>query len=140
MYTDSTASSAVLITNVVEQVLRNIAKILYSYDKLHEYEKSGCTIEQLRDELVALRESTQKLSSFMLKMFKENPSKIKGVSTLSNIFKITYLPTLKIHLLYLSQLKKSDDNLLRIQSRLAITYLNVDECIDNLRIIQAYLK
>lgn len=125
---------------LVEQILRNISKIIDSYEKLHIYETEGCTLDQMRKELVSLKDSTEKLSPLMLKLFRENPTQVKGVSTLSGIFKITYLPTLKIHLLYLSQLKKSPDDLLRIQSRLAITYLNVDGCVDNLRIIHAYLK
>lgn len=125
---------------MIEQILRHVARILDSYERLHEYEKMGCTVEQVKKELNSLKDSTEKLSPLMLKLFKENPSQIKGVATLSNIFKITYLPTLKIHLMYLSQVKKSTSDLLKIQSRLAITYLNVDGCIDNLRIIQAYLK
>lgn len=125
---------------IVEQILYNINKILDSYDKLHEYETIGCTTEQIQKELIALKEATIKLSSLMIRLFKENPTQIKGLSTLSSIFKITYLPTLKIHLLYLSQIKKLNNDLPQIQSRLAITYLNVDGCIDNLRIIRAYLK
>ncbi|MDE1766865.1 MAG: hypothetical protein KGI27_11435 [Thaumarchaeota archaeon] len=125
---------------LVEQVLHDINKIFDSYDKLHEYERTGCTTEQIKKELVMLKESTEKLSPLMTRLFKENPSQIKGISTLSSIFKITYLPTLKIHLLYISQIKESKTDLLKIQSRLAITYLNVDGCIDSLRIIHAYLK
>jgi hypothetical protein len=125
---------------IIEQVLDNINKIFGSYDKLHEFETVGCTTEQMKKELVTLKEATEKLSTAMIRLFKENPTQIKGLSTLSGIFKITYLPTLKIHLLYLSQIQESNNRLLKIQSRLAITYLNVDGCIDNLRIIYAYLK
>jgi hypothetical protein len=130
----------ILAKAIIEQILDNISKIFYSYDKLHEFETVGCTIEQMKKELITLKEATEKLSSGMIKLFKENPTQIKGLSTLSSIFKITYLPTLKIHLLYLSQIRESNNHLLKIQSRLAITYLNVDGCIDNLRIIHAYLK
>lgn len=115
-------------------------KIFDSYEILHKFEETGCTIEQIKKELVTIKESTENLSLNMAKLIKENPSQIKGMPTLSSIFKITYLPTLKIHLLYLSQIHESDIDLLKIQSRLAITYLNVDGCIDNLRIIHAYLK
>ncbi len=117
-----------------------MGKIFDSYDKLHEFETTGCTTEQIKEELIGIKESTEKLSVSMTRLFKENPSQIKGIPTLSGIFKVTYLPTLKIHLLYLSQIRESDTDLLKIQSRLAITYLNVDGCIDNLRIIHAYLK
>lgn len=130
----------ILIKYVTEEILLNINRILNSYEKLHEYEIKGCTIEEIKKELQLLKNTTEKLYPLMMKLFKENQSKIKGISTLASIFKVTFLPLLKIHLLYLSQINESDTNLLSIQSRLAITYLNIDGSIDNLRIIHSYLK
>ena len=75
----------------------------------------------------------------MIKL-QNNKTAILGLDTLIKIFKITYLPTLRIHLLYLKERKESDPELLKIQARLALTYLNVDGCVDNLRIIHSYLK
>jgi len=111
-----------------------------SYEKLHSFEKHGCTSEQIKKELHAMENSTEELVVLMTRLQKENLGKIQGMSTIESIFKVTYLPTLKIHLIYLEQIGESNISLLKIQSRLAITYLNVDGCIDNLRIIHAYLK
>lgn len=130
----------ILIKYVTEEILSNINRILNSYEKLHEYEVNGCTSEEIKKELQLLKSTTENLYPLMMKLFKENQSKIKGVSTLASIFKVTFLPLLKIHLLYLSQINESNPNLLKIQSRLAITYLNIDGSIDNLRIIHSYLK
>ncbi|MGI0026858.1 MAG: hypothetical protein ACREAD_03350 [Nitrosopumilaceae archaeon] len=129
-----------MIKNITEEILSNINKIVNSYEKLHEYEIKGCTSVEIKKELQLLKNTTEKLYPLMMQLFKENQSKIKGISTLASIFKVTFLPLLKIHLLYLSQINESDTNLLKIQSRLAITYLNIDGSIDNLRIIHSYLK
>lgn len=125
---------------IVEKILFDLNKILNSYDNLHSYEKRECTYGKIKRELLSINNVTEELIPLMKKLSKENPSQIKGLSTLSTIFKITYLPTLKVHLLYLSQIQESDTDLLKIQARLAITYLNIDSCIDNLRIIHSYLK
>ncbi len=125
---------------LIEKILSNINKILNCYEKLHDYEEQGCTYEEIKKELILLKNANEELTPLMKSLFKDNPTKIKGISTLSNIFKITFLPTLKVHLLYLKQTKDQNKSLLKIQARLAITYLNVDDCIDNLRIIRSYLK
>lgn len=129
-----------MVIHIVEKILHNINKILNSFEKLHEYETKGCTREEIKKELLLLKTGTEELIPLMNKLFKDNPSQIQGLPTLSNIFKITFLPTLKIHLLYLSRIKESNIDLLKIQARFAITYLNVDGCVDSLKIIHAYLK
>ncbi|HJW19740.1 MAG TPA: hypothetical protein VJ571_04205 [Candidatus Nitrosotalea sp.] len=126
--------------HLIEQILSGINKMVESYEKLHNFEKHGCTSEQIKKELHSMENSTEELTLLMTRLQKENLGKIQGLSTIESIFKITYLPTLKIHLIYLEQIGESNMSLLKIQSRLAITYLNVDGCIDNLRIIHAYLK
>jgi hypothetical protein len=126
-----------LSKHTVEKIISNINKIEECYEKLHTYEKSGCTSDNIKKELKILQISTTELITLMANLKKE---KISGLSTLQSIFKITYLPILKIHLLYLDRIQESDADLLKIQTRLSMTYLNVDDCIDNLKIIRAYLK
>ncbi len=87
-----------------------------------------------------IKNSNEELTPLMKTLFREHPNKIQGLATLAKIFKVTFIPTLKIHLLYLKQTEVQSNGLLKIQARLAITYLNVDGCIDNLRIIRSYLK
>jgi hypothetical protein len=128
-----------LSKHTVEKIISNINKIEECYEKLHTYEKSGCTNDNIKKDLKILQNSTMELITFMANLKKEN-AKISGLSTLQSIFKITYLPILKIHLLYLDRIQESDADLLKIQARLSMTYLNVDNCIDNLKIIRAYLK
>ena len=123
-----------------ENISSHTSRILNSYEKLHYYEKNGCTYEEIRKELLLLKNSTEELTSLMKTLFRDNPNRVPGLATISSIFKVQFLPTLKVHLLYLTQTKVSNKDLLKIQARLAITYLNVDGCIDNLRIIQSYLK
>jgi hypothetical protein len=124
---------------LIEHILSNINKIIGCYERLHVYEKEGCTYDTIKKELKILKNSTDNLITLMVNLKKEK-TKIYGLSTLQNIFKITYLPILKIHILYLERIKESHEDLLKIQARLAMTYLNVDDCIDNLKIIYAYLK
>ncbi len=124
---------------LIEDILSHISKIINSYEKLSHYENSGCTYEQIKKELQLLLISTEELSP-LIKNLQNHKIAIQGLDTLVKIFKITYLPTLKIHLLYLKERKESNVELLKIQARLALTYLNVDGCVDNLRIIHAYLK
>ncbi len=125
---------------LVEKILSNINRILTGYEKLHHYEEHGCTYAEIKKELVQLKNTSEELTPLMKSLFKDNPTRIQGITTLSNIFKVTFLPTLKVHLLYLKQTEGLNDSHLKIQARLAITYLNVDGCIDNLRIIRSYLK
>lgn len=125
---------------LLEKILLNINKIIICYEKLHDYEIKGCTYEEIKKELVSLQNASEELAPLMKSLFKNNSTQIKGLITLSNIFRVTYLPTLKVHLIYLYQTEDLSKNILKIQARLAITYLNVDGCIDNLRIIHSYLK
>ena len=125
---------------IVEKILENINRVLLCYDRLHHYEENGCTYGEIKKELVQLKNTNEELVPLMKSLFKDNPTGIQGISTLSNIYKVNFLPTLKVHLLYLKQTENLNDDLLRIQARLAITYLNVDGCIDSLRIIRSYLK
>ncbi|MEO9307900.1 MAG: hypothetical protein ABI342_06295 [Nitrososphaera sp.] len=125
--------------HTIEKIISNINNVVECYEKLHTYEKNGCTYDDIKKDLKTLHRSTIQLITFMANLKKED-AKIPGLSTLQNIFKITYLPVLKIHLLYLDRIKERDSDLLKIQARLAMTYLNVDDCVDNLRIIRASLK
>ncbi|MGI0102566.1 MAG: hypothetical protein ACREA7_08235 [Nitrosotalea sp.] len=125
---------------LIEKILSNINRILTCYEKLHDYEDRGCTYEEIKKELILLKNTNEELAPLMKSLFKDNPTRIQGIATLSSIFKVTFLPTLKVHLLYLKQTEDLNESLLKIQARLAITYLNVDGCIDNLRIIRSYLK
>jgi hypothetical protein len=124
---------------LTREIVESINKILNSYDKLYEFEKKGCSYEQIRKELLVLKNSTETLSALMPKLIKDDPLITEKVN-LANIFRITYLPTLKIHLVYLSENQESKSNLLKIQARLAITYLNVDDCMNNLKILRTHLK
>lgn len=124
---------------LIREIVENITKILNAYDKLHEFEKKGCNYEQIRKELLILKKSTEVLSIFIPKLIR-NDLLATQEANLSNIFRITYLPTLKIHLVYLSENRESKNNLLKIQARLAITYLNVDSCMDHLKTLRTYLK
>ncbi|MDE1829069.1 MAG: hypothetical protein KGI25_01985 [Thaumarchaeota archaeon] len=125
---------------IVEKILSNINKVLTCYEKLHDYEQHGCTYEEIKKELILLKNTNEELVPLMKSLSKDNSAQIQGVHTLFNLFKVNFLPTLKVHLLYLKQTDELSEDLLKIQARLAITYLNVDDCIDNLRIIRSYLK
>ncbi|MDE2589952.1 MAG: hypothetical protein KGL95_09855, partial [Patescibacteria group bacterium] len=120
---------------LVEKILSNINKVLTCYEKLHDYEEHGCTYDKIKKELILLKNTSEELIPLMKSLSKGNPTQIIGANTLFNIFKVNFLPTLKVHLLYLKETERLDKDLLKIQARLAITYLNVDGCIDNLRII-----
>ena len=125
---------------LVEKIVSDINKVLACYEKLHDYEEHGCTYVEIEKELILLKKTNEELIPLMKSLSKEKLNQIQGVNTLFNIFKVNFLPTLKVHLLYIKQTHGLDESLLRIQARLAITYLNVDGCIDNLRIIRSYLK
>jgi hypothetical protein len=128
-----------LSKHIVEKIVININKVVECYEKLHAYEKDGCTYDEIKKDLRVLQSSTIHLITLMASLKKDN-AMISGLSTLQSIFKITYLPVLKIHLLYLDRIQEYDSDLLKIQARLAMTYLNVDDCVDNLKIIRASLK
>ncbi|MDE2589422.1 MAG: hypothetical protein KGL95_07130 [Patescibacteria group bacterium] len=121
---------------LINEIIENINKILNSYDKLHEFEKKDCSHEQIRKELLTLRNSTERLASLIPKF----NQKVVQTTDLADVFKITYFPTLKIHLMYLSENQESKHNLLKIQARIAITYLNVDGGMDKLKTLRDHLK
>lgn len=124
---------------LISEIIDNINKILNAYDKLHEFEKKDCSYEQIRKELFTLRNSTERLASLVPKLTRSTQAVIQ-TADLTDVFKITYFPTLKIHLVYLSENPESKHNLFKIQARLAITYLNVDSCMDNLKTLRDHLS
>lgn len=129
-------SSLTTLSNIVIEYAN---KILNSYDRLHEFEKKGCTYEQIRKELVTIKNSTESLSSIIPKLMKVRSINVE-TQNINDVFKISYFPTLKIHLVYLSENQESKNELLKIQARLAITYLNVDECMNSLKILRTLLR
>lgn len=122
--------------------LRSILdRIIEGYDKLKEFELQGSTHEQLRSELINIRDTCEEIPALLGIVFKESNLDVSKVIPFANLFKVDFLPVIKTQIMLLSdQNPPNSEGWLKMQANMSVTIMNMNGTIDYYRLFSKILS
>lgn len=123
--------------------LRNVlSQITDSYDKIRGFESKGTSKEELRQELINIRDASDEISPLLGLMVKENLSLgIETLGIIGDLIKTPYLETIKIQIMLLTQSSTlSDNESIKIQANMAVSALNMSGTINQFKFLLALIR
>lgn len=127
--------------HTIERIRDVLSHIIDSYDNLKKLESTGGTKDQLRNELIILRDACDELPSLFIQTAKDANLDFNKILPLASIFKADFINGIRALIMTLSEPNfPSTEDWIKKQANLAVTMMNLNETINTYRMIYALLK
>ncbi|MDE1819082.1 MAG: hypothetical protein KGI19_10825 [Thaumarchaeota archaeon] len=127
--------------STLERIREFLGRIIESYENLKKFELNGCTKDELRTELINLRNACEELPSLFVLTAKDLNFDIQKVTPLASLMKLDFLQGIKIMIMTLSEpYYASNKDELKRQANLAVTFMNLNGSVDTFRLLHGLLK
>ncbi|MCJ8306751.1 MAG: hypothetical protein HRU07_06860 [Nitrosopumilus sp.] len=116
-------------------------RILDGYDHLKEFESKGTTKEDLRQELINIRDTCEEIPALFGESAKELGLDIEKLTPLANLLKVNFDSAIKVQLMIITDPNTPNNEAwIKMQSNMAITMMNMNGQIDQIRMLRKIIK
>ncbi len=114
-----------------------IDEIIDGYEKLKEIELQGTEKENLRKELIRIRDACEEVPSLFAETAREIGLDVEKLTPLANFVKVDFIHGIKAQLMMITEPNSpSNKEWTQMQGNMAITIMNMNGQIDQLRVIR----
>lgn len=126
-------------SHVVDRIKDYLEQLIESYNKIKQIELNGSTKEELRKELIQIRDSCEELPALFAQTAKEANLDFDKIKSITDLFKIDFLNGIRAQIMVLTQ-SNSSDNVEAMKVQASMTVALMGNYIGTCKFIYTLLK